>query len=112
MKRWWVIGATVFAFGAFAGTASAQIGAQPVHGQVCNNALFDQNRDGVLSPLDIVLWANAMRAAGCYEQEAVGECARFDNNGDGRVDGRDVETMTRHWSDCIRFASVSPPQRP
>lgn len=113
MKRAAVVALTLFAFGAMAGTASAQIGARPIDIAVCNTALYDQNRDGVLSPLDIVLWANAMRATGCYEAEAVGDCVRFDNNGDGRIDGLDVEVMARHWAECTRAAPISvQPQRP
>lgn len=113
MKRMLVLGAVLFGFAIASGSVSAQIGARPVVGQVCQLAQYDQNGDGVLTPSDIVLWAQRMRTAQCFDAEAVGACQEFDNNGDGRVDGLDVEVIAHHWSNCVRSAlTIVPPGRP
>lgn len=112
MKRMLLLGAVLFGFAAASGSVSAQIGSKPINSQVCELAQYDQNFDGVLSPADIVIWASRMRDAGCYEAEATGVCKEFDTNFDGRVDGLDVEVITRHWSSCVRKTNTGVIPRP
>lgn len=107
MKRLFVVGAAVFAFGLVAGTASAQVRPSPVVGYQCETTRFDENGDGLLGKRDIMIFYQRMQDAGCLNAAAEGTCAQFDANSDGTVDTKDVQVRIDHFVTCVNTPGVA-----